>query len=504
MNRYFPLRSLRVYFIAFVATLFHSHAADLHAADLRGEERPNIVMLFTDDQRLDGVGFMGNPVIKTPHLDSLANQGVVFDQCFVNTSICAISRANLLLGQYPTQHGIDDFYKTPTPKQFQESVPGRLQQIGYETAFFGKWGIGDSPESTQLGTAVFDFWAGQPMQTCFFHNRDCKYVQSNGQFALCDCPPDARGKVGFRDRIGKKGLTNPLHTDSEVVPMHVDRFLEGRDPGKPFCMFVHFKAPHSPYHDWDPEFARQTDGVEMPVPPSATLENAMREPPVIKSSLGRPSGMSLLKHPERRKAHMRDYYRLVSSMDKGVGKIVETMKQRGLHDNTIYLFTSDNGHHITEHGLLGKWVMYEPSLRIPGFMFDARAPKLGKKIKPLVITTDFSVTMLAAAGIEPPAEMAGRDLTKLYSSDAPDDVDWRTDFFYDHPYRHDGSIPHSQGVRDERYSYIRYVSENPVYEQLFDLENDPDQLDNLASKPALKEKLDQMRQRWQVLRDSLK
>ena len=109
-------------------------------------ERPNLVMIFTDDQRYDAVGYAGNDAVHTPNLDRLAQQGLIFRNCFVNTSICAVSRANLLSGQYPGRHGIDDFHKTFTPEQLRRTVPARLRDAGYQTAFFGKWGIGDVVE----------------------------------------------------------------------------------------------------------------------------------------------------------------------------------------------------------------------------------------------------------------------------------------------------------------------------------------------------------------------
>lgn len=143
-------------------------------------DRPNIVMIFSDDQRFDAVGYTGNEAIQTPNLDHLARSALVFTNCFVNTSICAVNRANILTGQYPARHGIDDFHKTFTSVQLEESVPGRLQAAGYQTAFFGKWGVGDSPENTHAGAAVFDYWAGQPKQTNYFHESDCRYVNFNG------------------------------------------------------------------------------------------------------------------------------------------------------------------------------------------------------------------------------------------------------------------------------------------------------------------------------------
>jgi len=456
-------------------------------------------MIFTDDQRHDAVGYAGNDAVHTPNLDCLARQGLIFRNCFVNTSICAISRANLISGLYPGRHGIDDFHKTFTAGQLSQSVPARLKTSGYQTAFFGKWGIGDSPDRTHQGAAVFDYWAGQPMQTCFFHEPDCRYIHFNGFNRplddLCDCPPDARGKTGYRNRVGKANLQSPMHVDSEVTPLHVERFLDGRDTEKPFCMMLFFKAPHGPFTDWDPATEHLTDGKEMPRPAAATLANAQREPEIIKQSLGRPSGMRYLQDPKWLDRHMRDYYRLIASMDAGVGRVLQSIKQRGLDKNTVVLFTSDNGHYKGEHGLAGKWLMHEPSLRVPGFLFDPRHP-CGKTTDRMVITTDFSATMLALAGIDIPDTMTGHSLTTLYSNaEAP----WREDFYYDHPYGHGGKIPRTIGVRTETHCYTRYTDPNPPFEQLFDLRSDPDQLNNLANDPKQTSLLEQLRRRCDEL-----
>ena len=469
-------------------------------APLFASAPPNIVMIFTDDQRADAVGYAGNSAVHTPHLDKLAEAGLIFDQCFVNTSICSVSRANLISGQYPGRHGIDDFFKTFSKEQLDQSVPARLRRAGYQTAFYGKWGIGDTPASTHQGAAVFDYWAGQPMQTCFFHEPDCRYVNFNG-FArplddLCDCPADSRGKEGFRNRIGKENLKDPMHVDSEVTPLQVKRFLDGRDESKPFCLMLFFKAPHSPFTDWDPEVRSVTEGRKLPIPEAATLENARNEPDLIKKSLGWPSGQNFLNNPDRLESHMRDYYRLVSSMDLGVGRIMAELEKRKLADNTVVLFTSDNGHFLGEHGLAGKWLMYEPSLRVPGFLHDPRKPG-GKRSDRLVITTDFSITMLALAGIEAPEDMTGRDLTKLLDDSA---AEWREDFFYDHPYGHRGAIPRTIGVRTATHTYTRYVDPKPPFEQLFDLKKDPDQLHNLATQAEHKPLLRELRQRCNELR----
>lgn len=470
-------------------------------------DRPNIVMIFTDDQRADAVGYAGNTAITTPHLDALARRGMVFDNCFVNTSICAVNRANIIAGQYPGRHGIDDFFKTFSPEQLQQTVPGRLQKTGYQTAFFGKWGIGDHPEATHQGAAVFDYWAGQPMQTCFFHEPDCKYVNFNGFDRplddLCDCPADARGKVGYRNRIGKANLKDPLQMDSQVIPLQAERFLEGRDAEKPFAMMLFFKAPHSPFGDWDPRFEHVTDGLNMPTPPGATLENANAAPPIIKGSHGRPSGMHYLTKEGHLDQHLRDYYRLITSMDHGIGEIVAALEARGLAENTVILFTSDNGHFKGEHGLAGKWLMYEPSLRVPGFVYDPRQP-VGQSRRQKVITTDFSATMLALAGLDIPDDVTGRDLIELLENP---DAEWRDHAYYDHPYGHGGAIPRTIGVRGDQYVYTRYLDPAPAsstaFEELFDLYADPNQLNNLADDPDHADQIAEMRAKCDELRDAV-
>ncbi|QDU89310.1 Arylsulfatase [Pirellulimonas nuda] len=480
----------------------------VEAASLAGRQqpdvRPNIVMIFSDDQRQDAVGYAGNSAITTPHLDALAKQGMVFRNCFVNTSICAINRANLLSGQYPGRHGIRDFFETFTHQQLRESVPGRLRDAGYQTAFFGKWGIGDTSEKTHLGAAVFDYWAGQPKQTNYFHESDCRHVRYDGfsrsSDDLCDCPADKRGHAGVQVRVGKETLSDPIHHDAEIIPMHAQRFLEGRDPDRPFCMMLFFKSPHGPFSDWDPATREYTAGKTMPIPLAATKANAQREPTVVQSSLGWSAGQTLLDNPARHQASVSDYYRSISSMDMGVGRIMAELHRRGLDQNTVVLFTSDNGHFSGEHGLGGKWLMYEPSLRVPGFLCDLRKPLQEAVSDELVITTDFSATILALAGLPIPDTISGLDLTALTDNE---EIEWRDDMFYDHPYGHNGKIPTTIGVRTRTHTYTRYTSETPPFEQLFDNQTDPDQLNNLATDPEFNGQLLTLRRRCDQLQEEV-
>ena len=483
--------------LALVSLLAAANDGRAKEQDLAG--RPNIVMILTDDQRYDAIGYAGNDAIQTPNLDRLARSGLIFENCFVNTSICAVNRANILSGQYPARHGIDDFYKAFTPEQLADSAPGRLRNAGYQTAFFGKWGVGDSPERTHQGAAVFDYWAGQPEQTNYFHESDCRYVNFDGSTRplndLCDCPADSRGKAGHKVRIGRENLVDPIHVDSQVTPLHVKRFLDGRDKSRPFCMVLFFKSPHGPFGDWDPSLAAAIKPGNIKFPAAATLANADREPEIVKESLGWPTGQTLLNNPQRHDKSIRDYYRSIASMDLGVGRVMDELKQRGLARSTVVLFTSDNGYFSGEHGLGGKWLMYEPSLRVPGFLYDPRVGG-GKSTDRMVITTDFSATMLALAGLEIPDSMTGRDLSALAENPQ---AAWREDFLYDHPYGHGGRIPRTLGVRTKPHSYTRYIDPTPPFEQLFDLQADSDQLNNLAENPEYAELLHQLRHRCDQL-----
>lgn len=466
---------------------------------------PNLLFLFTDDQRHDALGASGNTVIQTPELDALAEQGVRFRNCFVTTSICAVSRASVLSGQYARRHGIQDFFKTFTPEQLDQTYPALLRKAGYTTGFIGKWGIGDSLSATDQGARAFDFWAGASHQTCFWHERTCPYVTDSGtgdpQANRCTCPPDSRGKQGPHNRIGKANLQDPVHLTTEIVPRKVEQFLAFRDPDRPFCLSIFFKAPHAPMQDFDPRFQDQYQGVTIPPPVTATREDIARRPACLNGKLGTPTGRKWVEHPEALQAHYRDYYRLISGIDLAVGKIRAQLEQQDLADQTVILFTSDNGHFKGEFGLSGKWLMYDPSQRVPGFIMDPRLPEAVRGTRDqLVLHIDFTATMLDLAGLPVPHRMQGRSLVPLLQGGSPD---WRQDIFYEHAYHHRGAITPTEGVRTTSMKYTRYVAENPVYEELFDLQRDPHERHNLVADPAFGESLNQLRNRWTYYVDAL-
>ncbi len=465
-------------------------------------EKPvNILFVFTDDQRWDALGYAGNSIIQTPHLDELAAQGTYFDNAFVTTAICCVSRASVLTGQYAQNSGVQDFF---TPIELETTYPRYLRDGGYYTGFIGKWGTLELDTGYYMRSAdLFDFWAGSMGQSNFWHERDCNFVLNNGttekHHFLCDCPPDKRGFRGEEIRVGKANMIDPVHQETYVIPRKVNSFLDQRDPDKPFCLSISFKSPHGPWSDFDEKFSQSYEGVAMNIAGSVTEEEALSQPEFLRVSL---NGM---KNPEKmRTAHeldgslqrsMRQYYRLLNGMDQAVGDIVKELKERGLFDNTVIIFYSDNGQFMLEHGFGGKWLMYEESLRVPGFIFDPRNPKEKIRSKEMVLNIDLAPTILDLAGLKIPAHMDGKSLLPLLEDP---DLTFREDFFYEHLYRHMEDYTHierSEGIRNREWSYIHYINqEGPLSEELYNIVEDPLQMNDLSGAHSQADLLSQLRE----------
>ncbi len=458
--------------------------------------RPNFLLLFSDDHRWDAVGCMGDPVIQTPELDRLAAEGMLFTNAFVTTSICCVSRASALTGKYARRHGVHDFFRPLSEEALDESFPAVLRENGYYTGFIGKWGIGDSVKRTNLGARTFDYWGGASHQTNFWHEEDCPYVTYDGKSdlskAVCTCPKDARGMGGPGVRIGKANMKNPVHLETQIVPDKAKQFLKTRDTSKPFCLSVFLKAPHSPWSDWDPSVEHLYDGKVMPAPEAATSEHADDRPKFLKRSLGGPTGQRWATDKTALQNGMRDYYRLITTMDMGIGKIRHALEEAGVSGNTVILYISDNGHFLGDHGYAGKWLMHEESIRVPAIAYDPRLPKRkhGRVCEEMVLNIDMGPTMVDMAGIPVPTCMQGRSIAPLLRNTK---ASWRDEWFYEHLYDHKGRIEPSVGVRGKRWKYTRYFRQEPVYETLYDLKGDPQELHDLARDPAHQKILEELR-----------
>lgn len=436
-------------------------------AACRGEppQRLNIVLVCTDDQRWDTLGCLGNGVIETPHIDALARQGLVYENSFVTTSICAISRASLFTGQYARRHGIHDFATPLSEEQFAKSYPGLLKQAGYRLGFVGKWGVGN-----KLPADKFDVWHGFPGQGQYFARGDDEHLNRKM----------ARQALGF---------------------------LEGCRDDQPFCLQVSLKAAHcQDGAEW--EFPTEADlrsryeNVQVPVPPTATERHYAALPAMLQSSEARRRWERRFKTPEMHQKTVKDYYRLITGADRVVGEIVDKVASRGWLDRTLIIFTSDNGFYLGDHGLAGKWFAHEPSIRVPLVIYDPRLPKeeRGKRVADWALNIDIAPTILAAAGVVVPDTIQGID---LLSPQQAERRAARREFYYEHPFRH-AAIPFVEGIRGERWKYVRYEQRGDVVEQLFDLKDDPHEERDRAAEPEQADRLEQMRARLERYRQEVR
>ena len=467
-------------------------------------DSPNILFIVTDDQRWDAVGYSGNEVVVTPTLDQLANEGVVFENTFVNTSICAVNRANLMIGQYPRRHGIDDFFKTFTAEQLDRTYPALMRASGYYTGFIGKWGIGHTHENTYKAVRIFDYWAGGAGQMNYWYDADAPFVTQNGYENYGADEIDSLDQ----HQADQEGMRHPLHLTTEIFPLKVEQFLKTRDTDKPFVLSLFFKAPHGPWNGWDRRFKDLYEKQEMPEDITITKEMEEAKPEFLRQNetmLGASTGRHWVEDNLSRNSVIRQYYRLVTGIDNSMRKIMELLERHGVADNTIIIYTSDNGFLFGEHGMAGKWLMREPSIRVPGFVFDPRLPKeqRGRRLKEQIITTDFTATLLDLADVDQPSDLQGRSIWPLVSG-RQDREPWRSEWFYEHPYTHGGKIPFVIGVRSDRYKYTRYISRVPVIEEFFDLETDPHESVNLIDDLSYSELIDAYREKTHRYSENLR
>ena len=470
-----------------------------------GEEvRPNIVFLLTDDQRWDTLGATGNTVIQTPNLDALAREGMAFREAFVTTSICSVSRASILSGQYARQHGIRDFDEPFSERALARTYPAVLRASGYYTGFIGKWGVGaKKSEHLEAASGAFDYWASLLQQGAYWHAEDCQFVTHAGadgfRKSLCDC---GQGGPNERD-TGDSG--QGLHLTTQIIPDMVGRFLEGRDPEAPFCLSVSFKAPHGPLTELPPSVSGLYEGVEMPVPATATAAAASATPSFLSGSLGADKGRQMVTETGPAsvlQVHLRDYYRLISGVDEAVGKIRALLAEHDLAESTVLVFTSDNGLMAGAHGLSGKWLMYEESIRVPMLILDPRLPAEQRAgvCDEMVLNIDIAPTLLELAGVERLEGMQGKSMLPLL---ATPDMPFRESWLYEHHFSPRGGrrIERSEGLRTRTMKYIRYIDQEPPYEELYDLAADPGETRNVSGVAEYGSALERLRREYMSLCD---
>jgi N-acetylglucosamine-6-sulfatase len=409
---------------------------------------------------------MGHPQLKTPRIDTLASEGLLFRNHFCTTSLCSPSRASILSGLYAHAHGVsNNFTEYPAG---MASFPQRLQQSGYETAYIGKWHMGEKNDNPRPG---FDYFVTHKGQGKYFDTE----FNFNGQ--------------------GRRVVSGYYTT---VVTDMAQRWISQRKGDKPWLLMLGHKAPHSFYLP-EKKYKQAFDDVEIGYPASAfQLDD---KPAWFKKRLDTWHGIYgplfdwRKKFPDRRPEAVKDFAQMVRaywgtilSVDDSVGRLYDFLERRGELDKTLVIFTSDNGLLEGEHGMVDKRTGHESSIRIP---LVARYPELVDPTNPRVVeqmtaTIDFAPTILDICSARPLDKIHGSSWKRLAQGDASD---WRTSFYYEYNYEFQFPYtPNVRALRTARWKYIRYPhgdgSPDRHMAELYDLQADPGESKNLINDPA--------------------
>ena len=454
------------------------------------QARPNIIYIMADDhaaQAISAYGGLFTELAPTPNIDRLAKEGVLFNNVFCTNAICGPSRACILTGKYSHENG---YYKNESGGKFnpnQWTFPEELHQHGYQTALFGKWHLGSEPKG-------FDYF---------------KYHEGAGQQGYYWNPVYNENGV----KITEKGYATNLTTNFAL-----DWLKTAVKSEKPFCLLLQFKAPH---RNWEPDtkYVNLWDDVEMPYPATFNDDYKTREltagntdmtmddlnrkdmklipPAELKgkeltewNNFGNERGEVVVldktkSKEENRKLkyqkYIKDYLACIKSVDDNVGRVLNYLDKNGLAENTVVIYTADQGFYLGEHGFFDKRFIYEESLRMP---FLVRYPKValaGSVNNDIVTNIDFAPTIIDMAGISKPDEVQGRSFLSNLKGETP--ANWPESMYYHYyefPFWHHVQ-PH-YGIRNNRYKLAHFYYNIDVWE-FYDLEKDPNELNNAINNP---------------------
>lgn len=457
---------------------------------LRAQQRPNIIMIVSDDHAFQAISAYGSKLMQTPNIDRLAKEGVIFNKAYVTNSICGPSRAVILTGKYSNKNGFRD-NETSHFDASQNSFIKELTGVGYQTAWIGKYHLGDKPEG-------FSYWKILPGQGSYY----------NPDFLLMD---------GSHQR--EQGYVSNLVEDA------AEQWLDQRDKSKPFCLVIGHKATH---RTWIPDTVDmgRFDSVQFPLPhdfydnyegrkaasqqemtvanhlimgydlkmfQSEQAENkdgnihrmnaAQRakfdtyyKPILADFEKRNLSGKELAEWKYQR--YMRDYLATAASLDRNIGRTLDYIDQHQLTQNTIVIYISDQGFYLGEHGWFDKRWMYEESFRTPMLMRYPQEVKPGTVNNDFVMNLDIAPTLLQAAGVKVPADMQGESFLPLVNGKK---AKGRKNMYYHYYENGEHAVSPHFGIRTSRYKLIRYYKRVDGWE-LFDLKKDPDEMNNLYGK----------------------
>ena len=458
--------------------------------------KPNIIFLFTDDQRDNTFGAMGHPWVKSPNIDGLLAKSVRFRNTYTAEPVCSPSRVSVLTGMHERVHGVgftSSYHLTEA--QWERSYPALLRQAGYYTGFVGKFGVEYYTFKGEAGKK-FDFWWGHD------------------------------GWTKFLPKDHKSPSTNPYHEAKEdiITPIMgeaMGKFLGSVPVDKPFCLSVSFNTPHGSqttsmhmdYPDWRKMTRPANENPQLQgtrfydtlyrdldiIIPETTGTDPYRFIPKFIQDQDRGRRTQTYQYSYTRPTclehHIR-YYQTISGLDHAIGGLLKQLKAKGLADNTVIIYGSDHGLLMGEYGMGGKSLLYDLASKIPCFVYDPRTPKnnRGKTLDHLVSSLDFPKTILDYAGVDALDFMTGASLRPLVQGKK---TKWRKELFLESLYT-GRDTPFQEGMRMGKWKYIRmydgvgnYTEKNvdftdrePEFEMLFDLEKDPGEMNNLAKAHA--------------------
>lgn len=440
-------------------------ACVVRTATLSADDRPNIVFFFTDDQTTSTLGCYGNPIVQTPNIDALAKRGTRFENAFVSHSICWVSRTTILTGLVGRSYGTSGNPDQARPDAVKTLYTDLLREHGYRTGYFGKW-----------------------------HAKMPKGYRREDHF-------DEFEAIG-RNPFYKRQADGSLRHETELIVDRGIEFIRNQPAGKPFALNMWFNACHAEDGDrrpgighfpWPQAVNGMYEDVEIYQPPLNDPAIFAAQPDFLKTTINRERYFWRWNTAQKYQTNMRAYFRMVSGIDGAIGRFLQALQAEGLAENTIIVYSADNGYHMGNRGFAGKWSHYDESLRVPLIVADPRvaSTQQGQVTDAPALNLDLPATFLDWAGVSVPERYQGHSLKTIVSKGKP--ADWRTETFHEH-FAVRNRIPAFEGLRNNNFKYVRYFDQDN-YEFLHDLQHDPHELVNLADDPKHAQTLQAMRER---------
>ena len=424
------------------------------------EKQPNIIVIYTDDQRYDAVGFNGNEKIITPAIDKIASRGIRFTNANVVFSLCSPSRAALLTGRYGSANGV--LQLSSNLNAGEKTVATYLHNTGYQTAISGKWHIGQKPDSVG-----FDFHV---------------WFEGNGSYY---------NRLIYD--MGKE-IKPQIHCDEYCVNRSIDFLKDAAESGKPFFLYHNTQLPHmNGQLIWDakPETKELYNPAVLPV--ALSRNDDLSEKPEYLETVRNRTQALVYGYPDSVaiQNHTRDYYSVITEMDNALKGLFATLDELGLWENTYVFFMGDNGWMLGEHGFTSKVLPYQPSTHVPFFVVG---PGLKSGVSnSLTLNTDIAPTILDLAGIQVPENIHGKSLLPLFKNDT---IGWRNSIIYEGLGNYGGTKPNLT-VLNKKYRYIETYNDEKldkvIFRELYDQETDTEEMKNLAQIVEFEKVVEQLK-----------